>query len=117
MRKNGFSVLLELREQKQLQAYALLRSNVLLPSQFLLIMIYVPFYNNSIYHVVDEKLENIADCSINEVRAIMQKLNPNKSHTGLTESPPCIPKKTVCFATGTLSHISAEVVVFHWPTP
>ena len=29
--------------------------------------------------VVDRKLENIADCSVNEVKCIMQKLTPNKS--------------------------------------
>lgn len=79
-------------------------------------MIYVPFYNNSIYHVVDEKLENIADCSINEVKTITQKLNPNKSH-GPDRIAILHSKKTVCFATGTLSHIYAEVVVFHWPIP
>lgn len=29
--------------------------------------------------VVDRKLENTADCSVNEVKCIMQKLNSNKS--------------------------------------
>ena len=29
--------------------------------------------------VFDRKLENIADCSVNEVKCIMQKINPNKS--------------------------------------
>ena len=60
-------------------------------------MIYAPFYNNSIYHVVDEKLENIADCSINEVKTIMQKLNPNKSD-GPDRIATLHSKNTVCFA-------------------
>ena len=83
---------MELRKQKQLQAMTPSCSKVLLPSQFLLIMIYAPFYHNSIYHVVDEKLENIADCSINEVKTIM---HPNKSH-GSDRIAALHSKKTAC---------------------